>query len=248
MMRHTILILALMTTLPLAAEAASTFTPPEGCSTWMTVQARACRVSQYYKCSADAPGDQWRADFDQDGMFFVSRIDGETQWIESYDLNPKVKQTLDPNPEDPASFSDLLGGGDTFAFNLSKDDGRQSRVRGFDRLTGKTVVIDGITLQQTEFEFEEQDADGNLLRRSKGNEYVHPEWRNFFAGPSQWDGGDGQYVPIDGSPVQFVFPGDKGFAATEPLYECDAILSGLPKPGLPRGGMSLPPGVIHVRD
>jgi hypothetical protein len=230
------LALILSLVLPLPTFAAGTFTPPEGCTTWMTVQARACRVSQYYKCSADAPGDQWRADFDQEGMFFVSRIDRESQWVESYDLGPTVRQTLDPNPEDPASFSDLLGGTDTFAFNLSKDDGRQSRVRGFDRLTGKTVVIDGITLQQTEFEFEERDVDGNLLRRSKGNEYIHPEWRNFFAGPSQWDGGNGEYVPIDGSPVQFVFPGEPGFAATEPLYECDAVLS------------SLPPGVIHVRD
>ncbi len=230
------LALILSLALPMPALAAGTFTPPEGCSTWMTVQARACRVSQYYKCTADAPGDQWRADFDQEGMFFVSRIDAESQWIESYDLNPPVKQTLDPSPEDPASFSDLLGGVDTFAFSLSKDDGRQSRVRGFDRLTGKTVVIDGITLQQTEFEFEEKDGSGTLLRRSKGNEFVHPEWRTFFAGPSLWDGGDGEYVPIDGSPLQFVFPDEPGFAATEPLFECDAVLS------------SLPQGLIHVRD
>lgn len=235
------LALILSLALPQAGLAASTFTPPAGCTTWLTVQARACRVSHHYRCTADAPGDQWRADFDQDGMFFVSRIDAESQWIESYDLYPAVKQTLDPNPEDPASFSDLLGGIDTFAFNLTKDDGRQSRVRGFDKLTGKTVVIDGVTLRQTEFEFEEQDVDGNLLRRSKGNEYVHPDWRNFFAGPSQWDGGDGQYVPIDGSPVQFVFPGEKGFSATDPLYECDAVLSSLPQ--------SRPPeGVIRVRD
>ena len=235
------LALILSLALPLPALAAGTFTPPAGCTTWLTVQARACRVSQYYKCTGDAPGDQWRADFDQDGMFFVSRIDAESQWLESYDLFPTVKQTLDANPEDPASFSDLLGGIDTFAFNLTKDDGRQSRVRGFDKLTGKTVVIDGVTLRQTEFEFEEQDVDGNLLRRSKGNEYVHPDWRNFFAGPSQWDGGDGQYVPIDGSPVQFVFPGEKGFSATDPLYECDAVLSSLPQ--------SRPPeGVIRVRD
>ena len=183
-MRTMIFATVLMTTLPPAAQAASSFTPPQSCTTWMTVQARACRVSQYYKCTGDAPGDQWRADFDQDGMFFVSRIDAETQWIESYDLFPKVKQTLDPNPKDAASFTALLGGIDTFAFNLSKDDGRHTRVRGFDKLTGKSVVIDGITLQQTEFEFEEHDADGNLLRRSKGNEYVNTEWRNFFAGPA----------------------------------------------------------------
>ncbi len=214
---------------------AGTFNPPQGCTGWMTVQARSCRVSNYYTCSADTPGDQWRADFDQEGIFFLSRIDREGQWVESIDLNPTVVQTLDPNPEDPASFSDLLGGADTFAFNLSRDDGTASRVRGFDRMTGQSRVIDGVTLQQTEFEYRETDADGNLLRQSRGNEYVHPEWRLFFSGPSEWDGGEG-YLPIDGSPLQFINPGEPGYMSTQPLFECDAVLS------------SVPEGLIRVRD
>ena len=204
--------------------AAGSFTPPAGCTGWLTVQARACRVSNYYKCTQDAPGDQWRADFDQEGLFFASRIDSEAQWVESIDMSPMVRQTLDPNPEDPASFSELLTGLDTFAFNLSRDNGEQSRVRGFDRLTGRSIMIDGVTLLETQFEYNETDASGTFLRRSRGNEYVHPDWRLFFAGPSEWDGGDG-YVPLDGSPLQFIFPGEPGFFSTEPLYECDAVLS-----------------------
>lgn len=236
-MRTVFVLLALA--LPAPAFAAGSFTPPEGCTTWLTVQSRACRVSNYYKCTQDPPGDQWRTDYDQEGPFFLSRIDREAQWIESYDLNPTVRQTLDPNPEDPASFTELLGGVDTFAFNLTRDDGTRSRVRGFDRLTGNTVVIDGITLQETAYEYEERDPLGKLMRQARGNEYIHPEWRNFFAGPSEWDGGEG-YVPINGSPVQFIFPGEPGFAATEPLFECDAVLSSLPH--------SAPAEVIHVRD
>ena len=204
--------------------AAGSFTPPAGCTGWLAVQARACRVSNYYKCTQDAPGDQWRADFDQEGLFFASRIDSEAQWVESIDMSPMVRQTLDPNPEDPASFSELLTGLDTFAFNLSRDNGEQSRVRGFDRLTGRSIMIDGVTLLETQFEYNETDASGTSLRRSRGNEYVHPDWRLFFAGPSEWDGGDG-YVPLDGSPLQFIFPGEPGFFSTEPLYECDAVLS-----------------------
>jgi hypothetical protein len=228
----------LFTCLAPAAQAAGTFTPPEGCSVWMTVQARACRVSNYYKCTADAPGDQWRADFDQESMFFLSKINREAEWIESYDFFPTVRQQLDPGAEDPGSFSTLLSEGmDTFAFNLSRDDGTRSRVRGFDKLTGKTVVIDGITLQETQFEYEETDPEGNLLRRSRGNEYIHPEWRNFFAGPSEWDGGGG-YVPINGSPVQFIFPGEPGFAATEPVFECEAVMSSLPQSGIVPAGYS----------
>ena len=59
-----------------------------------------------------------------------------------------MKQTLDPAPVDPASFSELVAEGmDTWDFGLSKDDGTGSRASGYDRLTGQSVVIDGISLQ-----------------------------------------------------------------------------------------------------
>jgi hypothetical protein len=207
------------------------WTAPEGCEVFMTVQSKACRVSQYYRCIADPHGDQWRADFDQEGVYFLSHIDAEGRWIESFDLNPTVRQVLDDNATDPASFSDLLTNGmDTFAFGLSSDDGTASQVTGFDRLTGTTTVIDGITLSQTQFEYTEVDPMGNMLRRSRGNEYVHPEWRLFFAGPSEWDPGDGSFLPMDGSPVEFIFPGEPGFLKTRPIYDCDAIMSLAPAP------------------
>ena len=225
MLSRPLCVLALV--LPLPAAAAGPFQPPQGCTTTMTVRARACRVSNHYTCTADVPGDKWRADFDQEGMFFLSRTDIESQWVESFDLNPTVRQTLDPGASDPASFTELLGGSDTFAFGLTRDDGEETDVTGFDRLTGKTVVIDGITLQETEFKFTESDRSGAVLRRSKGFEYVNADWRLFFAGPSEWDDGTG-YVPIDGSPLQFVFPGEPGFGATQPLFDCDPVLSGLP--------------------
>lgn len=214
-------------TLPVAAQ---TFTPPEGCSIFMTVQSRACRVSNHFKCTQDAPGDQWRADFDQEGIFFQSKINSEAEWIESYDMPAGIAQRLDPNPEDPASFSELLSSGtDTFAFTLSHDDQPQTKVTGFDRLTGKTWTIDGVTLSETQFEFTETDMAGNILRQSRGNEYISPEKRMFFSGPSEWNGGDGQFLPMDGSPLQFIFPGEPGFGSSQPLFDCDAILSSLPR-------------------
>lgn len=227
--------LALCLALPTPGLAGS-FSPPEGCTTFMTVQARQCRVSNHYKCSADTPGDQWRADFDQQGPFFLSRINGEAEWVESFDLGEvAVRQTLDPNPADRASFSELLASGtDTFAFTLSRDNGENTRVNGFDTLTGRSLTIDGITLQETQFEFTETDPSGVVLRQSRGNEYIHPEWRMFFAGPSQWNGGDGNFLPIDGSPVQFIFPGEPGFASTEPLFDCDPLMTRFaPDPNAP---------------
>lgn len=207
---------------------AGSFTPPEGCTTYLTVQSRGCYVANYYTCEADAPGDKWRADFDQEGPFFVSRIDNETQWVESIELNPTVTQTLDANPADPASFSNLLATGrDDFAFELSKDNGEHSKVTGFDKLTGKTVTIDGVTLDETEYEYAEHDDAGTLLRQARGHEYISRDMRMFFSGRSEWDGGDGNWLPMEGSPVDFAQPGDKGFEATQPIFDCDAMMSQL---------------------
>lgn len=223
-----VMTLTLALVLPGAAGAGS-FTPPEGCTTWLTVQSRGCYLANYYKCSADTPGDQWRADFDQEGLFFLSRIDSETQWVESIEMNPTVTQRLDPNPADPANFSSLTATGrDDFTFELSKDDGSHSNVRGYDRLTGKTFTIDGVPLEQTEFEYTETDDSGYVVRRAHGHEYISRERRNFFAGPGETDLGDGQWLPIDGSPVDFAFPGEKGFGSTQPIYDCDAIMSMAP--------------------
>ena len=205
---------------------AGSFTPPEGCTTFLTVQSRGCYVANYYRCEADTPGDQWRADFDQQGPFYLSRIDSETQWVESYESNPTVRQTLDPDPADPASFTTLLQTGtDTFDFALTKDNGEHTTVKGYDKLTGKTMMIDGIMLEQTEFDYTETDAAGNVLRQSSGNEYIKRDWRNFFSGTSQWMQPDGTSLPLDGTPVQFILPGEKGFAATQPLFQCDAVMS-----------------------
>lgn len=222
---RTLIVTALLM-LPLPGWAGS-FNPPAGCETFLTVQSRQCRVSNHYTCSADTAGDQWRADFDQQGPFFISRIDSEAQWVESFDVGEVVtRQTLAPGAEDPASFSDLMASqSDTFSFRLNQDDGSLTTVTGFDRLTGRSRTIDGVTLAETEFEFSEADAEGTVLRQSRGNEYVSADWRLFFAGPSEWNGGDGEFLPTDGSPVEFIFPGEPGFASTEPLFDCDPLMT-----------------------
>ena len=224
-----ILAAALLPAVPARAQSVTpgVFSPPPGCTGWLTVQSRGCRVSNHYRCDADAPGDQWRADFDQEGIFFVSRIDRETQWVESFDMFPTTRQVLLPNPADPASFSTLLSTGiDTFDFGLSVEDGSQSVVRGFDRLTGRSVTIDGVTLEETEFDYTETAPDGSITQKARGNEYINRDWRIFLSGTSEWEGPDGM-LPIDGTPRQFIFPGEPGFFTTEPIFDCDATMSGL---------------------
>lgn len=210
---------------------AGTWTPPEGCEVFMTVQSKACRVSNHYTCAGDPPGDQWRADFDQEGLYFMSRISREAEWVESFEVNPPSRTALDPGAEDPMSFSELLASGvDTFAFSQTRDGATRTHVMGMDSLTGRSVTIDGEPLEETQFDYTETDDAGTVLRRARGNEYISRERRIFLAGPGETDLGDGMWRPIDGSPVEFVFPGEPGFASTQPLYDCDALTAGIAPP------------------
>lgn len=209
--------------------AAGIFTPPEGCEGWLTVQMRSCKVSNHYRCAADTPGDQWRVDFGVNGAYFRSRIDYETQWVESHNSNGKI-ELLEPNPADPASFSELVATGrDSYDFSQMGSDGVRENVRGYDQLTGREVVIDGVTLLQTKYDARITFDDGTLAYHSRGNEYIHPEWRLFISGTGQVDLGEG-FIPQDFTPVDFIFPGDPDFMTTVPLYDCDSMTASTEEP------------------
>ena len=223
---------------------AATFTAPEGCTAKLTVQSRGCTVSHFYTCEADPTGNQWRADYGAEGMYYLSMIDSETQWLESYEMNgatatPTNKETLYAGAKDPASFSGLLSTGlDTFDFNLTKSTDEKTRVTGFDELTGKTAVIDGHTLRQTKYEFTQLDDNGKVIRHAKGNEYISEEFRSFFSGSSKWESEDGTWLTVEGTPVTFIMPGEPGFGSTLPVFECDDQMS--------QGGFSTAPTFVPV--
>lgn len=215
---------------------AGTFTPPPGCTGYLTVQSKGCKVSNHFTCAGDPEGHQWRVDFGSDGPYFASRTDAEAQWIQSIELGEGRSRFLMPDPADPASLSALLAEGiDTYDFRL-EGRGGISVVRGYDMLTGRTVTIDGVPLLETEFRYEETREDGTLVQRARGNEYVHPDWRIFLSGPSEVDGGDG-FRPLDMSPVLFVLPGEPGFFSDVPQFDCAAQMSRAPTAVLPAAGL-----------
>ncbi len=220
--------------LPVSAQAAAPFSAPKGCTGFLTVQMRGCIVSNHYTCKGDPAGDQWRVDFDDTGPFFVSKIDAETQWLETFDLASDEHDTLQPGGADPASFSTLLAKGiDHYDFTTVSDGGNIQHVTGFDKLTGVTRTVSGVKLEETEFDVTAKDPKGKLIWHSAGHEWINRDWRIFLAGKGIWQDQKGT-SEFDNTPMILLQPGQKGFMSTQPEFDCKSVMSSLALP--PKGG------------
>lgn len=220
MMKPWMILTALVAATPAAAQ--QSFAAPEGCEAKLTVQQKGCVMVNVWTCEADNPGDQWIALFGQAGIFSVQKVDSEFQWIEAYKVTGTER--LNTPSEDPASLTDLFANQiDTWDFTLETEDGTERNV-GFDMLTGETTVIDGETLLNTEFQGRTLDGDGNEIDAGSGRQFVSEKHRLFLFGQS-WQADDPNQI-TDMSPVEFIYPGEPGFFADQPLYECNVIESG----------------------
>lgn len=208
---------------------AGSFLPPSGCELKITVQNCGCTVGQHYVCAADAPGDQHVTYFDKDGPSYHSQIDVETRWLESSDLTTGLTDRLAPEAADPASFSTLLRTGrDDFDFWTVSNSGERLRHIGEDVLTGEKVEIDGVPLELTRFRLKTFGADGQLLIESSGQQFINRDHGRFYGGTEHSTDWTGEVRDDDDSPVTFAFPGDPGFGATEPLFDCEMMMAGAP--------------------
>ncbi|MCV2867341.1 hypothetical protein OEW28_01700 [Defluviimonas sp. WL0002] len=229
-MTHLRTVLALGACCAALPAAAGQFPLPQGCTAYATVQMRSCLVSQHYRCAGEPEGHQWAVQADGQGPYFANLIDAETRWLQSYDLYTGEQDQL-AEERDPASFTELLESGrDEFDFFTESSFGELRRYVGHDRLTGRTETIDGIVLEQTEFELSAFDADGGLIWTRTGNQFVHRGWRIFFPGTEHFENSFGDTVDTVENPVEFALPGDKGFLEDEPKYDCDTLTASMQLP------------------
>jgi hypothetical protein len=97
---------------------------------------------------------------------------------------------------------------------------------GQDRLTGNTITIDGVTLDETEYFITAYDSGGGEMWRSEGREYISRDYRMFLSGVSTFTVGDESFESND-TPMQFIFPGEDGFLSGSPKFGCGAVMSSL---------------------
>lgn len=206
------------------------FSPPAGCTLAMTVQMHACQVANYYTCAGDPAGDQWVSFADGAGEYFLSHTDAETRWLESVSLYDGTVDRLDMSASaDNASFSALLAEGrDDYDFLTHDSNGETRRYMGHDALSGGRVSIDGVPLERCSFEMRIEDGAGNFVATRKGVQFISRAMRLFFADTESYENAFGDKSTTAQGPVSFAFPGEEGFAATRPEYDCEMMMTGLP--------------------
>ncbi|MBN7786455.1 hypothetical protein JYP51_16125 [Ponticoccus gilvus] len=209
------------------ALAGALFEPPAGCAVYLTTQNRGCRVVNHYSCPAVHPDHRWSHRFVPGSGAWVSRIDGDAQWVESGpEAEPDWMRTQWP-VEDSGSVSELIETGvDAYDFIQRSRSGITERVSGFDKVIGE-VVVDGEPLLRTQFEATYRDVNGSVTRQVRGEEYVSAKHGRFF-GDRLIEMRDGREIARHSrGPVEFVYPGEEGFRSLDPQYDCD-VISGMP--------------------
>ena len=224
-----ILTLALVTlAAPACAQSepqAQSFSLPAGCAAYLTVQSLQCNVSHHFTCENYPAGVQGRIDLDNLGATYIGTIDAETQWLSSFNPLTGSTETLEPGAANPASFTDLINTGrNDFDFSTRNDQAGLVHFVGNDTLTGSSVTIDGVTLEETTFQLIATAEDGTELWRTNGHEYISRDWRMFLSGTGETVAPGGSYKS-DGSPVEFIFPGEPGFLSPNPKFGCGVVSS-----------------------
>jgi hypothetical protein len=201
------------------------FTPPEGCEAFLTVQNRSCTVALQWRCSPAPESDFWSATFSTEGLESIVRYSADYQWLDAVYMWDSSREELQLPTADPISLSRLINSGlDTFDFTMRRSQPDRSydlRVVGADLLTGETVEIDGYTLDVVRTRVEITAEDGTVEYKSEGQQYLSRPLGQFFLGTERVFGTDGSVADYDDTPVDIIEPGEPGFGATEPLYECN---------------------------
>lgn len=227
-MKKTLTCLLISAAVPAVAQTAEVFELPAGCDAYLTIQTEACSVDHIFTCEGDAEGHQRRISIGENGVTYAGEIDEETQWVESFHVGSGHVERLEAEPRDRASFSELVEMGiDTYDFMTESEEVGKTRYVGQDSLTGEQITIDGVVLDQTQYNITAYDEAGDVKWASEGNEYISQRFNMFLAGSSKVTTENGTF-DNDDNPVEFIFPDEPGFLSANPKHGCGETLSSAP--------------------
>ncbi len=211
------------------------FIAPDGCQTFLSLQSNGCQTYVFWRCAAAPAGEFWEATFAADGLASVVHYDREYQWLDAEYFWDQSREVLDNPGNDPISLRDLLDNGrDTFAFSLIRHEPDQSYVQyvaGHDELTGNEVTIDGVKLLESSAHVTITNEAGETEYESQNLQLLSREMGLLFFAKDSVTFEDGTTEEFDNTPVDFLYPGEPGFAEMTPLYQCELPPDGDSKEG-----------------
>jgi hypothetical protein len=89
------------------------------------------------------------------------------------------------------------------------------------------VTIDGVTLERTRYESTTYAADGSVIEKSTGGQFIHREWRRFFSDTENFENAFGDQSDVRDTPMEFAFPGEEGFLSQDPKYDCEVVTASI---------------------
>lgn len=228
-MKHLLTLVAgILIAIPNLAQAGQ-YTPPPGCTAFLTVQSKLCLVSHYWTCAGEPKGHRWVLTMGQDGPLSLAQVDRNYRWLNKQNYFGSNEYDVLGPETDPADFDLLLSKGrDDYAFtqNVYRNsiEVRRERVEGYDALPGTAVVIDGEPLEKTEFSYSIMPQANAPGYRVYGQQYLSKRFRIFLSG-REYTESNGVEAFSDGSPVKFFEPGEPGFLSDTPIFGCDGLVS-----------------------
>lgn len=208
-----------------AQDTPEVFSLPAGCTAFLTVQSKDCSVDHHFTCEGDPDGHKQRVSLTERGLSYLGSTNFESQWVGSFHPLTGHSEQLSDVANAPASFSELIASGkNVFDFETNSAEIGTTRYVGQDELTGRGVIIDDVTLEETKYSITALAPDGTELWRAEGNEYISRDLRLFFAGSGTVTTPTDSYDKDD-SPVEFIYPGEPGFLSANPKHGCGVLLS-----------------------
>lgn len=195
---------------------------PAACEPVVTVQARGCSVETVLRCN-DPAGWPWRAEvFDAEGLRYVSSFTKD--FVQVQVRLPAIGLAFDYDPELSSS---------TPPVEMAETGHGVERVKGFMSFGGQSLAV--VTYNEIR-RVEPLDLDGRRLvsfrvvgtrttsppLQAEAHDfmnYLDPETGALFGGESLLPGPDGK-LSQDGRPAALAFPGDPGFDAKVPVFDC----------------------------
>lgn len=228
---------------PVCARAEMTLMPrSEACIALMTIQKHGCVVQSIYRCSDDDMIYLRYEEYDAEGLDFISISSVANEAILQGDPEGEVIVRFDPSIAKTTPVAEVVAtgkgvlaeGGEFETHGIT----RPTSVEGNMVLEPQAVDLNGVLLRRI-------DLRGHLILpfpmkplKASSKIYWHAESGLSFEGESELEFLKQEDEKVPTSPAKVLFPGDGGFMAEIPEFDCPQISFDLHLTGQEAGGVA----------